>query len=92
MKRYLVVRDWVDGCLAGPRSLKKVEDPVVLPLSVTGLLVFSVSRSRAAVIIFILVAFVWLTFVSWRGWRLGKADALKRDRRERKRPPMEADV
>ena len=81
MKAYVAIRDWVDGCLAGPRAMSIADVPLVLPIALTAVLTFSVTRGTAALIIVVIAASTWAGFVFWRGWRLGKADALKRDRK-----------
>ena len=85
MNPYALVRNWVDACLAGPSAMSRADIPVVLPIGVLGILIFSVSRDAAAIVIFGIAASAWTAFIIWRGWRLGRADSLKRDRRERRR-------
>ena len=80
MKPYILVRDWVDACLAGPRALSVADVPLWLPILLAGVLTFSLSRATATIIVFGATAFAWAVFVIWRGWRLGRAEAFKRDR------------
>ena len=80
MKTYVFVRNWVDDCLAGPRAMLLASVAVVLPILLSGLMISAVSRSAFALTLFGAISVVWLAFVFWRGWRLGKADAFKRDR------------
>jgi len=54
--------------------------PLVLPLALLGVVTFSLARNTATTVAFAVFAVALVSFVIWRGWRLGKADALKRDR------------
>ena len=84
MKLCLAIRDWVDECLAGPRAMSIADIPLMLPLLLLALITFSLFPSPVAFGTLLVAGIPWVAFVSWRGWRLGKADALKRDRREKK--------
>lgn len=80
MKPYILVRNWVDDCLAGPRAMSIADAPLTLPTLLGGILAFSLSHDTAMMVIFLIIAFAWAAFVVWRGIRLGRADAFKRDR------------
>ena len=58
--------------------------PFVLPVLLLAIVTLSLFSSSVAVGILLVAGTPWVAFVSWRGWRLGKTDALKRDRREKK--------
>ena len=59
MNPYALVRNWVDACLAGPSAMSRADIPVVLPIGVLGILIFSVSRDAAAIVIFGIAASAW---------------------------------
>ena len=84
MRLYLAIRNWVDECLAGPRAMSIADVPLVVPLLLLGIVTLSIFPSPVAVGLLLAAGTPWVAFVSWRGWRLGKADALKRDRRKGK--------
>ena len=84
MKPYILVRNWVDACLAGRRAMSVADVPLTLPILLGGVLAFGVSQDTAIMVIFLFIAFAWAAFVFWRGIRLGRADAFKRDRRGRR--------